>query len=158
MTEIDVARNLPRRTVLRGAILAGSAVPFLAACSSGDSTDTSSPDPTEEATSPSESNPSSGGGGAEPIATTADVPEGGGLILKEAAIVITQPATGDFKGFTSICTHQGCPVDNVSEGTINCLCHGSKFSVEDGSVVNGPATAPLAEMAITVEGDAITLA
>lgn len=158
MTETDVARSLPRRTVLRGAILAGSAVPFLAACGSDDSAATSSPDPTETPTSPSKGSSTAGDGGAKPIAKTADVPQGGGLILDEPAIVITQPATGDFKGFTSICTHQGCPVDNVSDGTINCLCHGSKFSVEDGSVVNGPATAPLAEMAITVEGDAITLA
>ena len=40
---------------------------------------------------------------------------------------------------------------------INCECHGSAFSIADGSVVTGPATAPLAEEQITVKGDAITL-
>jgi nitrite reductase/ring-hydroxylating ferredoxin subunit len=35
------------------------------------------------------------------------------------------------------CTHQGYIVASVSGGTINCPCHGSKFSIANGSVVNG---------------------
>jgi Rieske Fe-S protein len=71
--------------------------------------------------------------------------------------VITQPSKGQFKCFTAVCTHQGCIVSGVSGGNINCECHGSAFSVADGSVVNGPATQPLAEEPIAVQGDAITL-
>ena len=80
-------------------------------------------------------------GGADAIATTSDVPEGGGIILAEPGIVITQPTAGEFKGFTNICTHQSCPLDNVSDGTINCICHGSEFSIEDGSPGQGAQTA-----------------
>lgn len=148
-----------RRTVLRGAMVAGIAAPFLAACG-GDSTSnvgsTGSTSPPGGSTSPP------GGGGStgtdSAIATTADVPEGGGLILKDPQIVITQPAAGEFKGFSSICTHQGCPVDNVTDGTINCTCHGSMYSIEDGSVVGGPAPAPLPEQKIAVKGKSIALA
>jgi Rieske Fe-S protein len=61
------------------------------------------------------------------IAQTGDVPVGGGLIAAASQIVITQPTAGTFKAFTSICTHQQCPVANVANGTINCDCHGSKF-------------------------------
>jgi Rieske Fe-S protein len=43
----------------------------------------------------------------------------------------------------------------VAGGTIDCPCHGSKFSIKDGSVVKGPATAPLALVAIKVDGTSI---
>jgi Rieske Fe-S protein len=102
----------------------------------------------------------SGSGAASPapanvLATTAQVPEGGGKIIGGKNIVITQPAAGSFKAFTSVCTHQGCIVSTVAGGTIDCPCHGSKFSIKDGSVVNGPATSPLAPVAITVQGTSI---
>ena len=47
---------------------------------------------------------------------------------------------------------------SVQDGIIQCPCHGSQFSVEDGSVQGGPAPAPLEEIPITVEGSTITLA
>ena len=86
------------------------------------------------------------------------MPEGGGLILDDDGIVVTQPEAGTFKGFSNICTHQGCPVDNVTDGTINCTCHGSMFSIEDGSVVGGPAPKPLPPKNVTVKGKNIALA
>ena len=88
---------------------------------------------------------------------TSDIEVGGGTIFPEDQVVITQPSDGEFRCFSAVCTHQGCIVSSVSDGTINCECHGSAFSITDGSVVTGPATAPLAEEQITVEGDAITL-
>ena len=80
---------------------------------------------------------------------------GGGKILTDKKIVITQPTAGAFHAFTAICTHQGCIVDTVSGGTINCPCHGSKYSIVNGSVVNGPATLPLAAVKIMVQGTSI---
>src|SRR5690349_21614422 len=67
------------------------------------------------------------------LAAVSEVPVGGGLILTAEKIVITQPTEGDFKAFTAVCTHQSCLVTGVDE-TINCTCHGSKFSIEDGAV------------------------
>jgi Rieske Fe-S protein len=92
------------------------------------------------------------------LAKTADVPVGGGLIVGDAQVVITQPTAGTFKAFTSVCTHQQCQVANVEGGTINCTCHGSKFDINDGSVVSDPAPQPLAAKQITVSGDSIQLA
>lgn len=148
---IDPRRLATRRTVLRGAAVA-SVVPFLAACG-GDSTGDDSGGDWTPSSDDSESTDASG-----VVATTADVPEGGGLILDDPKVVITQPVAGEFKGFSSICTHQGCPLDNVTDGTINCTCHGSQFSIEDGSVVGGPAPSPLPEQKLTVKGKDILLA
>jgi Rieske Fe-S protein len=89
------------------------------------------------------------------LAKTSDVPVGGGTILTAQRIVITQPKAGSFEAFTAVCTHLGCIVSTVSGGTINCPCHGSKFSIANGSVVNGPAVSPLAPVSITVQGTSI---
>jgi Rieske Fe-S protein len=89
------------------------------------------------------------------LAKVADIPVGGGAVLRDQQLVITQPAAGTFACFTAVCTHQGCLVSEVSNGTINCPCHGSKFNVADGSVAGGPAPSPLAPVAITVDGDTI---
>jgi Rieske Fe-S protein len=98
---------------------------------------------------------SSGATASNVLAKTTDIPVGGGKILTAQKIVITQPTAGAFHAFTAICTHQGCIVDQVGAGTIDCPCHGSKYSALNGSVVNGPATLPLAAVQITVQGTSI---
>lgn len=116
-----------------------------------------------EAAPPGAARPEAGGG-AGALARTGDVPAGGGLILADQQVVVTQPTSGQFRGFSSICTHQGCAVASVSDGTINCPCHGSRFSIADGSVVQAAAglsrdeQQPLPEVALSVDGDAIALA
>jgi len=101
-----------------------------------------------------------GSGAAAPaaLASTSDVPVGGGKILADKKIVITQPKSGEFHGFSAVCTHAGCIVGTVSGGTINCPCHGSRFSITNGSVVNGPAPSPLPPVGIKVQGTSIVQA
>ncbi len=116
-----------------------------------------------QSTSPPEAPAGSGSGTAAPagppvLARTAEIPVGGGKILTDKKIVITQPQAGSFDAFTAICTHLGCTVSTVAGGTIDCPCHGSKFSISDGSVVNGPATSPLAPISIKVQGTSIVQA
>jgi Rieske Fe-S protein len=93
-----------------------------------------------------------------PLTTTDEIPVGGGKIFPEQQVVVTQPTEGDFKCFTAVCTHQGCIVSSVQAGGIRCECHGSAFSIEDGAAVNPPATAPLDEVEITVQGADISIA
>ncbi|MEV7526029.1 Rieske (2Fe-2S) protein [Streptomyces sp. NPDC091371] len=144
-----------RRTVLAvgAAALAGGT---LAACGdSGDSGKKEQP----KSESGSAATPSAGGSapaeaaGGKAIAKAADVPVGGGTVLKDEKLVVTQPTAGSFRCFTAVCTHQGCLVNKVADGTIDCPCHGSKFKVADGAVAHGPATRPLAEQKITVAAD-----
>jgi Rieske Fe-S protein len=101
---------------------------------------------------------SAGASGPAILARTTDIPVGGGRVLTDKKIVITQPQAGSFRAFTAICTHLGCIVNAVSGGTINCPCHGSKYSIVNGSVVNGPAPLPLAAVSITVQGTSIVQA
>jgi Rieske Fe-S protein len=91
------------------------------------------------------------------LASTADVPVGGGVVIAAQGLVVTQPTAGTFKAFSATCTHQGCVVNQVKGGTINCPCHGSRFAVADGSPVAGPAKRPLAEAAVTVQGTSVVL-
>jgi len=149
-----------RRNMLTGIAAAGIAVPVLAACGSDDSVTGTTSSGTTDSTSPSassSSSSSSSSSGSGDTIPTADIPEGGGKIFASDKIVVTQPAAGEFKAFTAVCTHQGCIVANVKDGTINCTCHGSKFSIEDGSVENGPATKALAEKTVTVIGTTLTV-
>lgn len=110
-----------------------------------------------------DSGPDAAADGGEILATTDDVEVGGGLILADQEVVLTQPSSGQFNGFSSVCTHQGCTVASISDGTINCPCHGSRFSIEDGSVVQAatgltPDTqSPLPEVPITVDGTSIRI-
>jgi Rieske Fe-S protein len=91
------------------------------------------------------------------LGTTSDIPVAGGKIFPDQQVVVTQPVAGTFKGFSSTCTHLGCQVNQVTGGLIECPCHGSRYSVTDGSVQAGPAPKPLPPANITVNGGQIIL-
>lgn len=148
-------RSLSRRTVIGGAAAVGGAA-VLAACGAGDDTSDETTDETTEGNADEGGDGESAGG--EPLVAVADVPVGSGAIIGAAGVVVTQPTEGDFKGFSSTCTHQGCQVSAVQDDTIVCACHNSSFSVDDGSVLGGPATAPLPEVAVAVDGDQVVSA
>ncbi|WP_299445370.1 Rieske (2Fe-2S) protein [uncultured Phycicoccus sp.] len=93
---------------------------------------------------------------AEAIAA-ADVPVGGGRVFESIQTVVTQPTEGQYKAFSSVCTHQGCQVGGVENGVISCPCHGSQFDITSGAVVQGPATKPLPEKSVTVSGDGLSV-
>jgi Rieske Fe-S protein len=142
---------ISRRTVIISSGLAAAAVAGLTSCTNYGTTPVSEP-----------SAATSGDGSGGPSETgpltvkEADIPVGSGKVFPDAKIVITQPKKGEFKAFSAICTHQGCVVDAVTN-TINCPCHGSKYSITDGSVVNPPAPKPLPPMTIKVSGDSLTV-
>jgi Rieske Fe-S protein len=133
-----------RRTVIVGAGL-GTITAALAACSTYGK-------PAADSSSSATAEKSGSSAAPSALAKTADVPVGGGVIVGDT--VVTQPTAGVFKGLSSVCTHAGCNVNAIADGTIDCPCHGSKFNL-DGTVAHGPATKPLAAKAITVQGDSI---
>ncbi|MCX5259860.1 Rieske (2Fe-2S) protein [Streptomyces canus] len=135
--------SAPSRRVVVAAVGAAGLALTLNACGSEDDSSSSSSDTAAA---------------GSVLGKTSDIPEGGGKIFKDSGVVVTQPTAGEFKAFSSKCTHQGCAVTGITNGVITCPCHKSEFSVTDGSVKKGPATQPLPEEKITVSGDSISLA
>ena len=96
-------------------------------------------------------------GAADALASTSQIPVGSGMIFTSQRIVVTQPAAGEYKAFSAVCTHMGCIVNQISDGTIDCPCHGSEYSIATGAVVRGPAPLPLPAKKIKITGDSIFL-
>jgi len=155
MTSSQESVSAPTRRTVVAAVGAAGVAAALSACGSSD--DSSSSQPAGNADKADKADKS--GKAGKVLASTADIPVGGGKVFGDAGVVVTQPKKGEFKAFTNICTHRQCPVTAVEDGTINCPCHHSKFSIEDGSAQPGsPATQPLAAKQIQVSGDSVTLA
>jgi Rieske Fe-S protein len=144
-TAVTTPQQQRTRTSRRALLGAGVGVPVLAACGSDDA------DSGDSGGSPS----SEASGGL--TAPASDIPVGGGAIFESDEVVITQPVEGEFKAFGAICTHQSCLVSQVTEEGIGCTCHGSLFSLEDGSVIDGPAEEGLPELTVTAEGTDVTV-
>lgn len=160
---------LSRRRALAGATGVGLALPVLAACGDDGDPVVSDPGPTSGTSGSSASEPTTAAttepstDPADPpaeatsgVVSTADVPVGSGVILADQQVVVTQPTEGDIKVFSSICTHQGCPVTGISD-VISCTCHGSTFDLTTGDVLGGQASSPLPPVGFTLDGDQVVL-
>ena len=166
-TRATRASRSTRRGVLAGVGLVGLAG-AVSACGSGgsgsSSAGTTAGAPPATAGAGSAPSSASGGGGStagaaqgSALATTSEIPVGSGKIFTSEKVVVTQPNSGDFKAFSAVCTHMGCIVSTISNGTIDCPCHGSQYSISTGAVVGGPAPSPLAAQTIKVTGSNIFL-
>ena len=153
-----------RRIVFQGLSALGVAA-VLAGCGGDESQPrTSESSPSDDSPSPSKTSKSEPGkqlkkskDAKEPegLATTDEIPVGGGIILTDVRIVITQPSRGEFKAFSAVCKHQGQTVGKVADNTITCLFHGSQYDAATGDVTTGPATTGLDPVKIRVKGQAI---
>lgn len=95
-------------------------------------------------------------GAGQHLAALADIPDGGGIVLTSPAVVITRQGE-QVHAFSAVCTHQGCRVDKVRDGSIQCPCHGSRFDARTGAVTAGPAPAPLPSVAVTLrDGEVVS--
>lgn len=140
-----------RRHVLTGLAAAGIGVPLLAACGSSSGSDSPAGDLAKKQASQGASGSASA---LTPLIAADKVPVGSGVILSQA--VVTQPTAGQFKAFSPVCTHQGCTVAQISNQRIICPCHGSMFSITDGSVISGPAPSALAPINVVNQNGEIS--
>ncbi|MGH4026444.1 MAG: Rieske (2Fe-2S) protein [Pseudonocardiaceae bacterium] len=144
----DQQERPPDRAVSRRAMVAGTGILAVTAAIAGCSSYGDRAVPPAAAPGAPPQAPSGGG-----LARTSDIPVGGGRVFPAEKVVVTQPAPAQFRAFSAICTHQGCTVGSVQDGTIDCPCHGSKFAVADGAVVDGPAKQPLPPREAVVDGE-----
>jgi len=91
------------------------------------------------------------------LGAASEIPVGGGKIYTTAKVVVTQPARGQYRAFSAVCTHVGCIMSEVANGTIDCPCHGSEFTITTGAVVTGPAPAPLPRKQIKIVNGQVVL-
>jgi Rieske Fe-S protein len=155
-SDAGTAVGVGRRTALAGAagIAALGAAAALAGCAEPVAPARSPGVPAAPGPPPQQSN--GAGGSGTRLGQASEVPVGGGRIFAELEVVVTQPTAGDFRGFTTICTHTACNVTRVAEGTIDCPCHGSRFHL-DGTVAAGPAPRPLPQRPVTVVDGQVVL-
>jgi Rieske Fe-S protein len=149
--------------VLAGVGLVGLAS-AITACGAGSSSSAAAGNP---ATTPAAAGSTTAGGaaagsagssaGTKALAATSEIPVGSGMIFPGPQVVVTQPTAGEFKAFSAVCTHMGCIVNQISNGTIDCPCHGSQYSITTGDVVAGPAPRPLPAKQIKVSGSSVFL-
>jgi Rieske Fe-S protein len=137
-----------RRTLIAGAgaagIVAAGVVAGTSACGSGSGS--------QGGSAPGGSTAGAADGS---LGKTGDIPVGGGKVFDSQKVVVTQPAAGSFKASSAVCTHQGCVVASINNGIIQCPCHGSQYSIADGSVKAGPAPKPLAAKTVSVKNGEI---
>lgn len=130
------ARVFSRRaTLVTGAVASGA---LLASCAEGDSNVTA-PEGTVEVGS----------------ASAVGVGKATRLTHGSTTVIVSQPSAGEYKAFSTVCTHQGCQVQVQDSNRIVCPCHGSEYAVADGSVVHGPAESPLTSYPVQVKGGKI---
>jgi len=91
------------------------------------------------------------------LGAASEIPVGGGKIYTAAKVVVTQPSRGQYRGFSAVCTHVGCIMSEVANGTIDCPCHGGQFKITTGAVVAGPPPSPLPKEQIKVVNGMVVL-
>lgn len=88
---------------------------------------------------------------------TSLVPVGSAFIDPEGDHLVIQPREGEFRAFSRVCPHAGCKVDRIEGDEIVCPCHGSRYSVQDGSRVSGPTPRGLTEVPVHVNGNRLEI-
>lgn len=95
-----------------------------------------------------------------PLAHYPELTERGGslrLLVDERTdpIYVLSHDDGSFTALSPICTHLGCTVEIEGERLV-CPCHGSTYD-RSGTVLQGPATLPLARFATRRSADGVLI-
>jgi nitrite reductase/ring-hydroxylating ferredoxin subunit len=80
-----------------------------------------------------------------PVRSAADLPEGQPQRVEVEGVPVVLVRQGDrIFALAETCSHLGGPLaeGTVEDGSIRCPWHGSRFALDDGRVLDGPATTP----------------
>ncbi|MFF3313787.1 Rieske (2Fe-2S) protein [Streptomyces sp. NPDC002952] len=92
---------------------------------------------------------------AKEIIQLDQIPEGRGVVVPSANVVVIRGKGDSVWAFDAICTHAGCTVSEVTADSIECPCHGSKFDPKTGKVTHGPATKNLPRVIVEVRNGVV---
>lgn len=80
-------------------------------------------------------------------------------VVGETPVVLVRK-DGRVRALHDRCSHRGCSLaetGTVADGYIECGCHGSRFDLEAGSVLRGPATVDQPAYEVREQGDRIEI-
>ncbi len=91
------------------------------------------------------------------IARTGEIPVGGVKLFEYPGLrdqcILVRTAEDSYVAYSQKCTHLSCAVFYSSENRrLECPCHQGYFSIEDGSVLQGPPTRPLPKVILERRG------
>jgi arsenite oxidase small subunit len=94
----------------------------------------------------------------QPVASADDIPVGEVKLFSyptaEDPCIIIRTSTDQFVAYSQKCTHLSCAVYySKHENRLECPCHEGYFSVQDGSVIQGPPPRPLPRVILRRDGN-----
>ncbi|HEU5266428.1 MAG TPA: Rieske (2Fe-2S) protein [Jatrophihabitans sp.] len=112
----------------------------------------SSAQPSSAASSSGSADDRGGSDGKDALISLDDIAVGHAASVKLSngkPAIVTRLTSSSAVCFSAICTHMGCTVAPKAN-ELDCPCHGSRFNLRTGAVLNGPASEPLAKVPVTV--------
>ena len=94
------------------------------------------------------------------VAALADVPDGTMLMVQVDGSDVLLVHTDDrVRAMQGICTHEYFELDKgfLTDGSLTCALHLSRFDLETGAALDPPAEVPLALYTVSVEDGRIVL-
>ena len=77
----------------------------------------------------------------------------------EPALCLARTASGNWDAVDDSCTHEDCSpsAGELAGEAVECPCHGSRFDLAGGDVLNLPAVVPLRTYPARLERDAVII-
>ena len=94
------------------------------------------------------------------VARLGEIPVGGVRLFtyptKDDHCILVRTVENEHVAFSQKCTHLSCAVYfSQKSNRLECPCHQGFFSVQDGSVLQGPPSRPLPRIVLEIRGDEI---
>ncbi|MEX2546615.1 MAG: non-heme iron oxygenase ferredoxin subunit [Chloroflexota bacterium] len=96
-----------------------------------------------------------------PVASLDEIPAGTMKMVQVDGtdILVVHDSDGNWHATQGICTHEYFELDKgfLTDGTLTCALHLSRFDLDTGEALDPPAEQPLALYPVRVEGDEVVL-
>jgi nitrite reductase/ring-hydroxylating ferredoxin subunit len=95
------------------------------------------------------------------VAAAADIPEGTMKMVQVdlTEILVVHDSAGNWHATQGICTHEYFELDKgfLTDDTLTCALHLSRFDLGTGEALDPPAELPLALYPVTIEDEQVVL-
>ena len=94
------------------------------------------------------------------VAAVDEVPEGTMMMVQvDGTQILLVHTDGQIRAMQGICTHEYFELDKgfLTDGSLTCALHLSRFDLETGEPLDPPAEVPLALYRVSVENERILL-